>query len=218
MARVTVSLGIVDVRGGASDARRSEATDEVRCRVVLVSTVGVGPLNLSGPALRAALEGDSREQFEADFRAALVVVTHTFDVDRLAEVVRRWWVAAGGDQAVADMDRDAVARAARLTEREWGEPRPIYVPPVMVNRTGPAVRAALSGGALVEFEAQFERALVEAAGTCDHQPVARVVSRWWAVAVTIANPDPISRDYDNPNLLDAAEFGQSPVWSQRRRA
>jgi hypothetical protein len=218
MVRVTVSLGIVDAGGGVPDAWRSEATDEVRCRVALVSIMEVGSLNLSGPAVRVALDADSREQFEAEFRAALVVVTSTFDVEMLAEVVRRWWVAAGGDQAVADTDRDTAARAARLTERDWGEPRPIYVPPVMVNRTGLAVRAALSGGALVEFEAQFERALVEAAGTYNHQPVARVVSRWWAVAVTIANPDPISRDYDNPNLLDAAEFGQSPAPSQRWRA
>jgi Family of unknown function (DUF6247) len=165
--------------------------------------------------VRAALDGSRRGRFEAEFRAALVDVTRSFDVDKLAEVVRRWWVMAGGDQAVADADRDAAARAARLTDREWEEPRPIYVPEVLVNRTGPAVRTALSGGKLVEFETQFERALVEAARSFDHRPAARVVSRWWAVAVTLANPDDLSRDLETASRLAAAEVERSPMPAQR---
>lgn len=181
-----------------------------------MSVAHVGLADMSGPMVRAALDGDRRELFEAEFRAALVQVTHSFDVDKLAEVVRRWSVMAGGDQAVTDADRDAAVRAARLTDRNWDGPRPIYVPRVLVNRTGPAVRAALSGGELVEFETQFERALVEAASSFDHRPAARVVSRWWAVAVTLANPDDLSRDRETARRLAAAEVERSPLPARRQ--
>lgn len=50
--------------------------------------------------VRAELDPDRRARFEREFRAALVEVTRSFDADRLAEVVRRWWHAAGGDPAV----------------------------------------------------------------------------------------------------------------------
>jgi hypothetical protein len=177
--------------------------------------MNVGLVELSGPTVRAALDGDRRAQFEVEFRRALTTVTHNFDVDKLAEVVRRWWVRAGGAQAVADADRDAAIRASRLTDRRWRGLRPIYVPQVLVNRTGPAVRAALSGGELAEFEIQFERALVEAANSFDHRPAARVVSRWWAVAITLANPDDLAQDLETASQLAAAEVNRSALPAQR---
>jgi hypothetical protein len=175
----------------------------------------VGPAELSGPMVRAALDGDRREQFEAEFRAALAEVTHSFDVDKLAGVVRRWWVIAGGDQAVAEKDRDAAVRAARLADRNWDEPRPIYVPQVLVNRTGPAVRVALSGAELVEFETQFERALVEATSSFDHRRAARVVSRWWAAALTLANPNDLSQDRETARRLAAPDVERSNLPARR---
>jgi Family of unknown function (DUF6247) len=163
---------------------------------------------MSGPAIRAAVDAHQRELFEAEFRTALVAVTRTFDVDQLAEVVRRWWVLVGGDPSVAERDRGAAGRAAQLSERDWGYPRPPYVPRTIVNRTGPAVYAALDNAARVEFEAQFERALVEAATTFDHRPASRVVSQWWAVAVTLANPTDRDQDRETARRVEAGEITQ----------
>ena len=63
-----------------------------------------------------------------DVSAALASAERSFDLEEPAEVVRRWWVVAGGDSAVAEADREQASRMAHLTERDWGEPRPIYVP------------------------------------------------------------------------------------------
>lgn len=144
---------------------------------------------MTGPAVRAALDPVDRARFEAQFRTALVEVTRSFDVERLAEVVRDWWIRVGGDPAVAEQDRAVAARAASLAERTREHPCPVHVPQRVVNRTGPVVRAALPEPARVEFDTQFERALVEAAETFDHRPAHRVVLTWWAVALRYANPD-----------------------------
>ncbi len=57
----------------------------------LVPTAGVPRLDKSGPAVWKALDGEHRAAFEAEFRAVLLEVAETFDVDRLTRVVRRWW-------------------------------------------------------------------------------------------------------------------------------
>ncbi len=70
----------------------------------LVPVAGVPRLDKSGPAVWRALDGENRAAFEAEFRAALVEVAETFDVDRLTQVARRWW-----PRAVLDAHPDPIA-------------------------------------------------------------------------------------------------------------
>jgi hypothetical protein len=70
-------------------------------------------LDKSGPAVWRALDGEHRAAFEAEFQAVLVEVAETFDVDRLIQVVRRWW-----PRAVLDAQPDPIAEyiGQRLTD------------------------------------------------------------------------------------------------------
>lgn len=68
------------------------------------------------------------------------------------------------------------------------------------------MRAALPEPARIEFETQFERALVEAAETFDHRPAQRVVLTWWAIALRHANPDDAGRDRDTARRVEAGEI------------
>lgn len=70
----------------------------------LVPTAGVPRLDKSGPAVWRTLDGEHRAAFETEFRAVLVEVAETFDVDRLTQVVRRWW-----PRAVLDAHPDPIA-------------------------------------------------------------------------------------------------------------
>ncbi|ABD13220.1 hypothetical protein ThrDRAFT_00489 [Frankia casuarinae] len=58
-----------------------------------------------------------------------------------------------------------------------------------VERTGPAVRAALRPDHRAEFEAEFHAAAVEADDALDLAPLHRVIDRWWPQAVLCANPE-----------------------------
>lgn len=69
----------------------------------LAPTAFVPRLDKSGPAVWMALNGEHRAAFEAEFRAVLVEVAETFDVDRLTQVVRRWW-----PRAVLDAHPDPI--------------------------------------------------------------------------------------------------------------
>ncbi|MGH3971946.1 MAG: DUF6247 family protein [Pseudonocardiaceae bacterium] len=57
----------------------------------LVPTAFVPRLGKSGPAVWRALDGAHHAAFEDEFRVILSKVAETFDVDRLTQVVRRWW-------------------------------------------------------------------------------------------------------------------------------
>jgi hypothetical protein len=58
-----------------------------------------------------------------------------------------------------------------------------------VERTGPAIRAALTPERRAAFEADFHTAAVEADDTCDLAPLRAVLDRWWPWAVLDANPE-----------------------------
>ncbi|MGH3809838.1 MAG: DUF6247 family protein [Pseudonocardiaceae bacterium] len=62
------------------------------------------PVGQEWPAVWRALEGEHRAAFEAEFRAVLTEVADTFEVDRLTQVVRRWW-----PRAVLDAHPDPIA-------------------------------------------------------------------------------------------------------------
>lgn len=70
----------------------------------LVPIASVPRLDKSGPAVWRALDGEHRAAFEVEFRDVLVEVAETFDVDRLTQVVRRWW-----PRAVLDAHPDPIA-------------------------------------------------------------------------------------------------------------
>lgn len=62
---------------------------------------------------------------------------------------------------------------------------------VLVQRTGPAIRAALAEAApdeLPEFEAEFRIALAEADDDFDLTRVGRVLDRWWGLLHLRLNP------------------------------
>jgi hypothetical protein len=173
-----------------------------------MTVVHTVPAALAGPAVREALQPGQRDEFDQDFRAALASVARTFDIDELAEVVRRWWLIVGGDPEVVETDRERAFKMARLSGHDWPEPRPLYVPHAVVDQTGPAVRAALTGDDQARFEAEFGHALDRAATTLDHRPVAEVVARWWAVAVVLANPEDLAQDLATARELAALEVQQ----------
>ncbi|MGH3900631.1 MAG: DUF6247 family protein [Pseudonocardiaceae bacterium] len=60
-----------------------------------------------------------------------------------------------------------------------------------VERSGPAIRAALAEFALDEcaqFEAEYAQALNRAGAECDLAPAEAVLDRWWGIAAIRANP------------------------------
>lgn len=62
-----------------------------------------------------------------------------------------------------------------------------------VERTGPAIRAALiqaSPDEVPDFEAEFHTALAEADDDFDVSRIDRVIGRWWRIAHLRLNPIP----------------------------
>lgn len=60
-----------------------------------------------------------------------------------------------------------------------------------IERSGPAIRAALAEFAPAEceqFEAAFRQAVARAGEQFDLAPVAAVLDRWWRIAAIRANP------------------------------
>lgn len=64
---------------------------------------------------------------------------------------------------------------------------------IKVERTGPAIRAALmeaSPDEVPDFEAEFHIALAEADGDFDVSRIDRLIGRWWRTAHLRLNPIP----------------------------
>ena len=62
---------------------------------------------------------------------------------------------------------------------------------IVVERTGPAIRAALmqaSPDEVPDFEAEFRIALAEADDDFDASRIDRVIGRWWRIAHARLNP------------------------------
>jgi hypothetical protein len=71
-------------------------------------------LDRTGPAIRDALDPERREEFEAEFRAALGQADETFDLTAIHKVLDRWWpqalLCANPEiQAGIDEDRRRIA-------------------------------------------------------------------------------------------------------------
>jgi hypothetical protein len=82
---------------------------------VTVPVYGVrNRLDRTGPAVRATLGPERREEFEAEFRTALGQADDTFDLTAVQKVIDRWWpqalLCANPDiQAGIDEDRRRIA-------------------------------------------------------------------------------------------------------------
>lgn len=66
-------------------------------------------------------------------------------------------------------------------------------PYIKVERTGPAIRAALreaSPHEVPDFEAEFHTALAEADDDFDVSRIDRLIGRWWRIAHLRLNPIP----------------------------
>lgn len=64
---------------------------------------------------------------------------------------------------------------------------------ITVERTGPAIRAALmqaSPDEVPDFEAEFHTALAEADDDFDVSRIDRLIGRWWRIAHLRLNPIP----------------------------
>ncbi|UGQ14005.1 DUF6247 family protein [Yinghuangia sp. ASG 101] len=160
---------------------------------------------VNGPWVYAVLAGDDREEFDRAFRAALKVATDTFDTEPVAEVVRRWWVVAGGDPRWAEEDRRQTRELATLTRRERPRPLAIYQWEHQVDKTGPAVFAALPFDRQGSFVDDFHRAAADAAVELDHRGLVKVVGDYWAVAFIAANPEEQARILEDVHRLEAGD-------------
>jgi hypothetical protein len=84
--------------------------------------------------------------------------------------------------------------------------------PIRVERTGPAIRAALAPRERSEFVAQFRIALAAADDTLDLTAVVDVIDRWWARAMLTANPEIEADALADQRRIDAGDptvFGAS---------
>ncbi|WP_241255935.1 DUF6247 family protein [Candidatus Protofrankia californiensis] len=89
---------------------------------------------------------------------------------------------------------------------------PPYAVRQRVERTAPAVRAALNPARRAEFEAEFHAAIVAADDAIDLAPLQRVVDRWWPQAVLCANPEiQAGVDVDRARIAagDPTVFGET---------
>ncbi len=66
---------------------------------------------------------------------------------------------------------------------------PPYGVRTRIERTGPAIRAALDEERRAEFETDFRAALSQADDTLDLAAVQVVLDRWWPLALLCANPE-----------------------------
>ncbi|WTW95856.1 DUF6247 family protein [Streptomycetaceae bacterium NBC_01309] len=121
------------------------------------------PLEMTGPAVYAALSDEERPKFDQEFHDALNVASVTYDVEPLSEVVRRWWIASGGDPAVARIDRDAVAGHADHAQCVPQDESCCGHGAFAFGNQAMAI--------IVRFEEAFRNAAEEAAVTLDHLPL-----------------------------------------------
>lgn len=83
-----------------------------------------------------------------------------------------------------------------------------------IERTGPAIRAALAELApdeCTEFEAEFHQALAYADADFDLDRVNAVLDRWWGIAAICANP----LTEQEHELIEHARAGTDTGWYAR---
>lgn len=77
----------------------------------------------SGPAIRATLAELSPtecEEFEAEFRQALVQADADFDLDHVDVVLDRWWgIAAMCANPLTEQERELIVRAQAGVDAGW---------------------------------------------------------------------------------------------------
>ncbi|MFD5320386.1 DUF6247 family protein [Streptomyces sp. NPDC127098] len=159
---------------------------------------------LDGGRVAGALALSQRKEFEDEFAFALRGTRITYEVEPLAEVVRTWWEAAGGDQDVVDADRFRSQRDATITRRP--RHRSQQDPTRWVDRTGPAVYAALTPDDRSRFALDFDGAADRAERTFDHRHLLLVVHEWWTPACRNANPEQLAQDLELARRIEAGDL------------
>lgn len=160
----------------------------------------VGTVN--GAWVHRALSESDRSNFESQYAFALAGARLTYEIEPLADVVREWWVRAGGDRDAADADRYRSHQDATITRRPQ---LPQQDPTRWVDRTGPAVFAALSPDDRVRFELDFAGAADFAAQSYDHRRLVEVVAEWWTPACRNANPEHQQIDLEVIRRIEAGD-------------
>lgn len=148
------------------------------------------------------LSEEDRKTFESQYAFALAGVRITYEVEPLADVIREWWVHAGGERDAADADRYRSRQDATITRRPQ---LPQQDPTRWVDRAGPAVFAALSPDDRVRFELDFAGAADLAAQTYDHRRLVEVVHEWWTPACRNANPEHQQIDLEMIRRIEAGD-------------
>ncbi|MGH3801032.1 MAG: DUF6247 family protein [Pseudonocardiaceae bacterium] len=99
--------------------------------------------------------------------------------------------------------------------RQVATDTPAYTPTV-IERSGPAIRAALLAHAperCVQFEAEFRSALALAAENLDLSGPQAVLAHWQAVAMMAANPL-TDEEREQIERAKAGDFGGLLTWHQ----
>ncbi|MDT0307384.1 DUF6247 family protein [Streptomyces sp. DSM 44917] len=162
---------------------------------------------LDGAWVWARLSPEQRVRFRDELAFALRGARLTFEVEPVAAVVRRWWLEAGGPAETAAQDEAAAREDALITRR----PHPPQQDPTRwVDRTGPAVHAALSDDDRARFELDFSGALSRAESLHDHRAPLAVIHDWWGTALREANPEQNEKDADLARRIEAGDMSMFP--------
>ncbi len=104
-----------------------------------------------------------------------------------------------------------VDRPPAAARRDTG---PVTTATTRIERSGPAVRAALaqlSPQDCAQFEAEFAQATARAGAEYDLAPAQAVLDRWWGIAVIRANP---LSDHEQAQLARARQGVFDGLWER----
>lgn len=127
---------------------------------------------VTGPNVYAMLTECAQPRFALEWRRTLVQVTRSFDLDVLHELIRDWWVYAGGDVAAAHADRER-RRQLQYARAICGPLQP------RTRRRGPEIFAALPQHDRVPFEARWHDLAASAARTFDLAGFETLLAMYW---------------------------------------
>lgn len=163
---------------------------------------------VTGPGVRAMLNPEQRDQFEAEFKEILAYVTRSFDLAPLTALIRSWWIAAGGDVAAAERQRDIEGRWHNYTPSKTDIEIKGWVNHIPC--TGPDVFEHLDQAWQVQFEDRWQEEVVAAAETFDTKALWLTIAGSWMSVMDRINPgceERRQREYEEFLAQLAADHG-----------